>query len=146
MADKMVLTEYMSILIREARLNKGMKLNEVCEYVGNGLDLPKLSRIENHKCKYIRIEHVRKLNELFDISMRDNYDIEASLIEQIHRQRDDINSLREEIIQLKRFIHEQFEKQVGCCDGNGTPLTFTYSGDIDPSYFITEGNRSDLRN
>lgn len=113
MSEKLVLTEFMSALIHEARLNKGMKLNEVCDYVGNGLDESKLSRIENYKCKYIRVDHIKKLNELFGLALRDNYDIETSLLERLNEQRADIISLQNEIKTLKQFIYDQFGYQLG---------------------------------
>ena len=39
MTERMILTEEMAALIRDARLSKGMTLAAVCEYVGEGLDL-----------------------------------------------------------------------------------------------------------
>lgn len=101
MSEKIVLTEVMSMLIHDARISKGMKLADVCKYVGNDLDEPKLSRIENCKSRYIRIDHLKKLEELFDLQL--NY----SGVDIIYLQHD-INA-------LKQFMHERFGYQI---DGN----------------------------
>ena len=95
--------------------------------------------LENHKRRYIRIDHVKKLEELFNLQFEDNHAVNSSLMLHIHRQRADIISLIEENTRLKKFIYEQFGKQIDCDSCGGTPLIFTYSGDIDPGYFITEG-------